>query len=189
MEQHSSVKARTTSYLRLDVRKLQQKGLLKSGPCFVWRWSRDDEVLGCVDIRTEANRVLLSYKAWEGNGQRWVRYEYPVSVEWPLVIMVECKLGSVARPWDVGAEWPFYTEAEFSRVPVATGFLTTARMNRSMTDPDAERRIRMKLGGSQNLFAPLPLKPKGMHWRTYERLRTKAEQAKSRSWPPWLLQL
>ena len=31
--------------------------------------------------------------------------------------------------------------------------------------------VRMKLGSSGSMAVPFPDKPKGMHWRTYERLR------------------
>jgi hypothetical protein len=33
------------------------------------------------------------------------------------------------------------------------------------------QKIRMQMGGSQNMFEPFPDKPKGMHWRTYDRGR------------------
>jgi len=36
------------------------------------------------------------------------------------------------------------------------------------------RVARMKLGGSANLTEPLPERPKGMHWRAYSRLYTRA---------------
>jgi hypothetical protein len=32
------------------------------------------------------------------------------------------------------------------------------------------QRIRVRLGGSANMLNDFPEKPKGMHWRTYERL-------------------
>jgi hypothetical protein len=37
-----------------------------------------------------------------------------------------------------------------------------------------ERRIRAKLGMGPNLTVPITSKPKGMHWRTFQRLRSEA---------------
>jgi len=49
--------------------------------------------------------------------------------------------------------------------------------------------IRMRLGGSGSLAEDFPDKPKGMHWQTYWRLCRAAEEAESRSWPPWIYKM
>jgi hypothetical protein len=43
------------------------------------------------------------------------------------------------------------------------------------------QRIRMKLGGTANMLDDFPEKPKGMHWRTYERLCCVHDAARARS--------
>jgi len=42
-----------------------------------------------------------------------------------------------------------------------------------------EQMIKMRLGGSNDPLEPLPQKPRGMHWRTYRRLRDQAHAAKA----------
>lgn len=41
--------------------------------------------------------------------------------------------------------------------------------------------IRQRLGGSTYTGDPFPAKPKGMHWKTYRKLKDKSEQAAQRS--------
>jgi hypothetical protein len=43
------------------------------------------------------------------------------------------------------------------------------------------QKIRERLGGSPNMFDEFPDKPRGMHWRTYDRLRRLHEVAEERS--------
>jgi hypothetical protein len=40
------------------------------------------------------------------------------------------------------------------------------------------QKIREQLGGSLSLLDSVPPKPKGMHWKRYERLRTQHDAAK-----------
>jgi hypothetical protein len=39
------------------------------------------------------------------------------------------------------------------------------------------RKIRMGLGGGESLVDPFPDKPRGMHWRRYDKLRERADAA------------
>jgi hypothetical protein len=39
----------------------------------------------------------------------------------------------------------------------------------------------MRLGGSGSLDEPFPMKPKGMHWKTYRRLETRSDAAEARA--------
>jgi hypothetical protein len=43
------------------------------------------------------------------------------------------------------------------------------------------RKLRRRLGGSESTDDPFPDKPKGMHWRTYERVRAKGEALEERA--------
>jgi len=43
------------------------------------------------------------------------------------------------------------------------------------------QKIRMRLGGSLSMLDEFPDKPKGMHWRTYDRLRGLHDAAENRS--------
>src|SRR5262249_17717053 len=43
------------------------------------------------------------------------------------------------------------------------------------------QKIRLKLGGSPNMFEQFPDKPKGMHWKTYDRIRKAYDLAEVRS--------
>ena len=45
--------------------------------------------------------------------------------------------------------------------------------SRALTKAQA---IRVRLGGTANMLAPFPPRPKGMHWRTYDRLCREAHR-------------
>jgi hypothetical protein len=57
-----------------------------------------------------------------------------------------------------------------SRAVIATGLPTQAQQESAhQRGLGKSQKIRMQLGGSPNMLGEFPEKPKGMHWRTYER--------------------
>lgn len=162
----------TTGDMRaLDIRRLQRDGLLTPGRTFRWNWLRNGETVASIQIRTEADRVTLNYRS-RSNGAEWQPMEYPVYLEWTSL-----HLGGW-RPW-------FLCPARGCgrRVAILYGGAIFAcrhchrlayECQRETDDDRAARRadtIRRRLGWKPGILNGEGLKPKGMHWRTFERLR------------------
>jgi hypothetical protein len=162
----------TTSDMRaLDVRRLQRDGLLTPGQAFGWNWLRNGETAASINIRTEADRVTLNYRS-RSHGGEWKPMEYPVCLEW-----TPCKLGG-RRVW-------FRCPAQGCgrRVAILFGGSIFACRHchklayASQREPDHDRAarradtIRRRLGWEPGILNGPGWKPKGMHWRTFERLK------------------
>lgn len=87
-----SGKNTTSDYLRLDVRRLQQRGLLDKCVNFSWQWTLNDEPYANIRIRSELDRMVLSYRHRWG-GEDWQSEEYPV-----LLVQSPCHFGGT-RKW------------------------------------------------------------------------------------------
>ncbi|MER2539480.1 MAG: hypothetical protein ABTQ26_09585 [Azonexus sp.] len=164
----------TTSDMRaLDIRRLQRDGLLTPGRWFMWKWSRNGEEVASIQIKTELDRVILNYRS-RSNGGDWQPIEYPVHLEWTA-----CHLGG-RRAW-------FHCPAQGCgrRVAILYGGTIFAcrhchrlayASQRERADDRATRqadRIRDKLDWEPGILNGEGGKPKGMHWRTFDRLRAK----------------
>lgn len=173
----------TTSDMRpLDIRRLQRDGLLTPGRVFGWHWTRNGKEVASIQVRTEVGRVILDYKS-RGNGGEWQAMEYPVRLEW-----TDCNLGG-RRPW-------FLCPARGCgrRVAVLYGGSIFAcrhchKLNyacqREAGDDRAMRRadtIRRRLGWGAGIANPIGKKPKGMHWRTFDRLLRDYNRYAAASW-------
>jgi hypothetical protein len=173
----------TTSDMRpLDVRTLQRKGLLNPGSAFGWKWTRNGEEVASIQMRTEIDLVILYYRS-RSNGDDWQPMEYAVYLEW-----TGCNLGG-RRAW-------FLCPAVGCgrRVAILFGGAVFAcrhchklayECQRETADDRAMRRadtIRRRLGWGAGIANPEGDKPKGMHWRTFERLRTEYAAFANASW-------
>ena len=168
---HYSAKDTTEGYRSVDVRWLKREGMLSSGANRRITWSRQGEVVASINIRAEPGRVLLTYRHRSGGGD-WQDESYPVHL-----VTTSCRMGG-ERPW-------FLCPARGcgKRVAVLYGGaifacrhchqLAYPSQRESPEDRAARRadRIRYRLGWPGGILEGSGWgKPKGMHWRTYERL-------------------
>lgn len=173
----------TTSEMRaLDVRRLQRDGLLTPGRSFNWQWSINGEKVADINIRTETDRVILNYRSRSSGGE-WQPMEYPVTLEW-----TPCHLGG-RRAW-------FHCPARGCGLRVAIlfgGSIFACRhchrlayaSQRERADDRATRRadrLREKLKWEPGILNGDGDKPKGMHWRTFERLKSEHDAFANASW-------
>lgn len=164
----------TTSGRRaLDIRELHRDGLLTPSQVYSLNWLRNGETVASLQIRTEANRVILNYRS-RSDGGEWPSMGYPVYLEW-----TSCHFGG-RRAW-------FCCPARGCGRRVAIlygGSIFACRhchqlayaCQRETADDRAIRRadkLRTRLGWEPGILNGEGDKPKGMHWRTFEQLKAK----------------
>ena len=168
---------RCTDDLRpLDVRKIHRAGCLKPGTSCTWQWTCNDKTTGAISLRVETDRVVLDYRNQNPrhNGGEWEPMRYEVTLDWTA-----CGFGG-KRVW-----WRCPAVGCGRRVAVLHGGRVFAcrqcnrlayRCQREADDDRATRRadrIRRRLDWEPGILNGNGWKPKGMHWRTFERLQVK----------------
>ena len=172
-------KATTSDMLSLDIRILQRDGQLKPGRSSQTYWKPRDRVTALIQINTEAGRIFIHHLTGEQD------MEYPVIVEW-----TPCNFGG-ARAW-------FLCPGQGCgrRVAILHGCSSTCFACRHChelayecqreTDGDRALRradnIRRCLGWKVGIANPVGDKPKGMHWRTFARLKAEHDAFANASW-------
>jgi hypothetical protein len=160
----------------VDVRYLHREGLLKPGHRFSLRWSRagreTGSIGGMVSGEGQPERITLLYRHRSGPGDEWEDVQEPVTLNWTV-----CNFGG-ERPWFLcpGAGCGrrvdiLYGPGKYFLCRHCYELVYESQRENGMTR--ALRRahgIREMLGGSANMMESFPEKPKGMHWRTYDRL-------------------
>ena len=78
------VLGRERFYRRLPIHRraaLETGRLLTPHQAFGWQWSRHGEVVASIRVRTERDRVILTYRHRSG-GEDWKDENYPVYLDW-----------------------------------------------------------------------------------------------------------
>lgn len=163
----------TKGRISLDVRGLQRMNLLIPGRFYDIRMTRSQRPIGLVMVQVDSDELTLSYQHQDANGQ-CLDLEYPVGLVW-----TPCHYGG-RRTWFVCPESgcgrrvaKLYLGDEGSFACRHCSGLAYSSQ-RAAPDKRAKLRagkIRKKLGWVPGILNQRASKPKGMHWKTYWRLR------------------
>lgn len=169
--QWQSGKNTTSDYRFLDVRRLQRDGLLTPGHNLTWSWKRGGETVASIQISTKADRLILNYRHQSGGGD-WQPIEYPVWLDWTACtfggkrVWLLCPAKGCGRRVAVLYGGTIFACRHCHRLAYAS--------QRESDYDRATRRadtIRRRLGWEPGILNGPGWKPKGMHWRTFERLK------------------
>ncbi len=167
----------TDDYRAIDVRRWQRDGLLTPGHSFSSKWThgRTGEALASINVRTGTDWVILYYRSRSG-GDEWKNQEYPVCLN-----RTRCNFGG-ERVW-------FRCPALGCGRRVAIlygGAIFACRRCYQLAYPSQREtaidrkihradKIRERLGWEPGILNGNDGKPKGMRWRTFERLTAEHE--------------
>lgn len=165
-------KKTTEDFRSLDVRQLQRNSLLKNGNSFGWSWTRNGEKIASIQVKVGENRVILDYRH-QSNGSEWKNQNYPVLLEWTacnyggLRAWFKCPASGCGRrvaKLHIGSAGIFACRQCYQ--------LVYASQRESADDRATGQagKIRERLGWPPGIVNGRGGKPKGMHWRTYQRL-------------------
>lgn len=154
----------------LDIRRLHRANLLTPGRRFGWQWTIGDKTVAEISVRIEVQRVVLVYRYRRRGDEDWQNIEQPICLD-----ETPCTYGGT-RPW-----WLCPCCGRRVAVLYGPGKVYACRhccklayaCQREAADDRAARRantIRRRLGWRVGILNLPGNKPKGMHWRTYERL-------------------
>ena len=174
-------KTTTESLHRIDIRWLKKQGYLRPGNVGSLSWSRRGEQTGFINYRMETDRMVLNYR-YRLHGKDWEDVEQAISFD-----RTPCNYGGF-RTWFLCP----HCKRRVALIYSAGKYLlcrhcydltyASQQENRADRLMRKARKIRERLGASNDLMEPILFKPKNMHQKTFDRLREEAEQAENLGW-------
>jgi len=162
----------------IDIRQLNRWGVLNPGYVGSLNWTCNGEPSGDIRYRVEHGSIVLIYRYRECE-EEWESVEERVQVDW-----TGCNYGG-NRPWFI---CPISGCGRRVALIYAGGKyfgcrhcyeLAYSSQNEGLYDRMARkaRKIRKRLGADMWLEVPVFDKPKGMHRKSFERLKRKEKSA------------
>jgi hypothetical protein len=142
--------------------------------------------VGSINVEAECHFVTIKYRS-RSYGEDWSDVEQRVGVVW-----TPCRFGG-ERPWlvcSVASNGVYCGRRVIKLYSAGRLFAcrhcyrlayTSQQESAHQRGLSKSQKIRMRLGGSASMLDEFPEKPKGMHWRTFDRLCRKHDEAEERS--------
>lgn len=154
----------------VDVRRLHRERLLVPGQSFGWQWHRNGEVVASIGLAVRAGFVDFSYRH-QRHGQ-WQDVHCTA-----LLVTTPCRYGGTRAWWQCPCCGRRVALLYVGNLPACRHCYGLAyRCTRETAYDRATRRadtLRERLGWEPGILNGDGTKPKGMHWRTFERLSTR----------------
>ena len=162
--------------LRLDVRQLHQRDCLRPGLAFSWNWSWGDKPVASISIFTNTDAVRLMYETKDGK-----HVEELVGLD-----LTACHFGGT-RAW-------FLCPRCSRRVAVLfAGRRFWCRhchgIAYAVENEDAisrllrrSNKLRERVKAKAGTAYPVAFKPKGMHQKTFDRIRCEIQKIEAGFW-------
>jgi len=163
----------------IDVNRLHREGCLCGGWMGGWQWSRDGEKVASINLRTDHDRLHLTYRVRIGSG------EWEDVTESIRLVRLTCRFGGT-RPFFIcpGVVNGTVCGRRVAKLHGPGRYFLCRHCNRlsyaSRSESGLDRalrranKIRQRLGGDPGMAALFPSRPKGMWRSTYERLHKRA---------------
>lgn len=168
---HAYASTYTTDALRaIDVRVWKRKGLLTPGRRFRWFWFHNGKPTSSISVSAEERKIVLEYRH-RRFGQDWETRTSKVFLAW-----TDCHLGG-ERAWFMCPSRGcgrrvaiLYGGAQFACRHCHQLAYSSQRVTAETRSVHLADKIRAKLQWRPGIAYGKGPKPKGMHWRTFDRL-------------------
>lgn len=161
----------TDDMRQVDVRRLQREGYLKPGMAYGWQWTRDGETVASINFSVQGDRVTFTYRHRAGDGD-WQDVNCTAWLD-----RTPCTYGGTRPWWRCPCCGRRVAILYIGKAPACRHCYRLAyRCERETPDDRATRqadKLRDRLGWEPGILNGNGIKPKGMHWRTFERLQAK----------------
>ncbi|MGZ8945021.1 MAG: hypothetical protein ACXW1W_06290 [Methylococcaceae bacterium] len=153
-------------YLKIDLRKWEREGLLSPGNGFTWHWICNNETVSEITVRVQTESLTLSYR----NRSQSV-----------TLATSSCNLGGCRYWFRCGCGKRvailYAGDSRFACRRCLNLNYKTQHQERHERLAKKAHEIRDSLDWPRGFNNGTGPKPKGMHWRTFERISVKAENA------------